>query len=270
MTNDQHSDVEVLLGAYALDAVDPDEAERIEAHLADCPRCRAEVDRHREVAAAIGNSVEPLPPHLWDRIAGQLERPPVNDTVPRLGGRADPAPAAGDPVAPVVPLAGSRSATTRSLGRRGVVATVLAVAAVVVIAFLAVGLVHANNQVNRLHSASGSLSAAVSSALADPSSQRVVMDSPTGQALATAVILPDGHAFLTDIRMPALPGDRTYQLWGMIGGQPISLSLLGHHPTAVAFSFGSAHPSALAVTDEPAGGVVAPTSVPVASAVVSA
>ena len=61
MTHDQHTDVEGLLGAYALDAVDPEETERIEAHLADCPRCRAEVDRHREVAAAIGNSVEPLP-----------------------------------------------------------------------------------------------------------------------------------------------------------------------------------------------------------------
>ena len=69
-------------------------------------------------------------------------------------------------------------------------AAVLAVAAMVVIAFLSVGLVHANDRVNQLHSASGSLSAAVSSALADPSSHRVVLHAPAGQALATTVSCP--------------------------------------------------------------------------------
>ena len=50
-----HDEVSELLGAFALDAVDGEEYEQIEAHLSECPRCRAEVDAHREVAAALGN-----------------------------------------------------------------------------------------------------------------------------------------------------------------------------------------------------------------------
>ena len=44
-------DIEELLGAYALDAVDPDERRQVEAFLQTSPRARAEVDQHREVAA---------------------------------------------------------------------------------------------------------------------------------------------------------------------------------------------------------------------------
>src|SRR5690606_35755181 len=45
-----------LLGAYALDAVEPDEREAVERHLADCPRCRSEVAEHREVAAYLAHA----------------------------------------------------------------------------------------------------------------------------------------------------------------------------------------------------------------------
>src|ERR1700722_10516822 len=72
-----HDEVSELLGAFALDAVEYDEYEEIEAHLSECPRCRAEVDAHREVAAALGNSVEPLPEGLWENIARRL--PPRQD-----------------------------------------------------------------------------------------------------------------------------------------------------------------------------------------------
>src|ERR1700679_113850 len=67
-----HDEVSELLGAFALDAVEYDEFEEIEAHLAECPRCRAEVDAHREGAAALANSVEPLPDGLWESIATRL------------------------------------------------------------------------------------------------------------------------------------------------------------------------------------------------------
>jgi anti-sigma-K factor RskA len=60
--------------------------------------------------------------------------------------------------------------------------------------------------------------------------------------------------------MPALNDDQTYQLWAIDAGTPISLGLLGPHPTAAAFTIGSALPSALAVSVEPAGGAVSPTT----------
>ena len=66
-----HEDIQELLGAYALHAVDPDEAEVVERHLEGCPRCRAEVEGHREVATLIGNSGGDAPDGLWDRIASR-------------------------------------------------------------------------------------------------------------------------------------------------------------------------------------------------------
>ena len=75
-----HQEAAELLAVFALDALEGDEHELIEAHLAECPRCRAELDAHREVAAALGNSVEPLPEGLWSSIAGAL--PPHRDQEP--------------------------------------------------------------------------------------------------------------------------------------------------------------------------------------------
>src|SRR3954468_13451869 len=63
-----------LLGAYALDAIDDDEREAIEAHLLTCPRCRAEVAEHREVAAFLSKGA-PAPDGVWDRIAAELSPP---------------------------------------------------------------------------------------------------------------------------------------------------------------------------------------------------
>src|SRR5262245_64213668 len=68
-----HAEIEELLGAYALDAVDPDEREAIEAHLSGCPRCRAEVDAGREVAAGLAQTGAPAPEGVWERIAGAIE-----------------------------------------------------------------------------------------------------------------------------------------------------------------------------------------------------
>ena len=51
-----HAELEELLGAYALDAVDGEERELVELHLLDCPRCRAEVAEHRAVASFLGSA----------------------------------------------------------------------------------------------------------------------------------------------------------------------------------------------------------------------
>src|SRR5437899_2768096 len=112
----EHVDIEEMLGAYALDAVDGDEREMVERHLADCPRCREEVAEHREVAAQMAYIGAPAPDGLWDRIIANLE-----DIPPALG------------LAPVVPMSQARSVATMRLGRRAVavgaaVATAAAVA----------------------------------------------------------------------------------------------------------------------------------------------
>ena len=110
MSHDEASD---LLAVFALDAVDSDEHEEIEAHLAECPRCRAELDAHRDVAAALGNSVESLPEGLWSSIASRLPRPDEEPPPMPTLLRDQPAPAPGP-----VPRPRPRSAPRVDSARR--------------------------------------------------------------------------------------------------------------------------------------------------------
>jgi anti-sigma factor RsiW len=70
-----HDDVAELLGAYALDAVDPDEAAAIQAHVDECPRCAAELAQLHEVAALLANAGSDASVELWDKIAARLDPP---------------------------------------------------------------------------------------------------------------------------------------------------------------------------------------------------
>src|SRR5258708_6401593 len=155
MSHDEASD---LLGAYALDAVDGDEFTELESHLEACPRCRAELDSLRDVAAAMGNSVEPPPEGLWSQIAvrlpelqGDQEPPPM----PRLVGEDDS------------PFRSPASYVDAKPRRRIMVATVgaIAVAAAAVAIVLGIGLVRADNKVSNLQAAQAAPSAAVTAAL---------------------------------------------------------------------------------------------------------
>ena len=75
-----HDEIIGALGAYALDAVDPEEAEVIRRHLESCPSCAAEVLEHHQVAALLGNTGGEAPAHLWDEIAGKIgELPPSSE-----------------------------------------------------------------------------------------------------------------------------------------------------------------------------------------------
>src|SRR5204862_2371026 len=71
-TLDRPNDIDELLGAYALDAVDDDERRAVDAYLATNPRARAEVDQHREVATLLAFGAAAAPEGLWDRIASSI------------------------------------------------------------------------------------------------------------------------------------------------------------------------------------------------------
>lgn len=63
-------DVHDLTAAYALDALEPDEAQAYEEHLGQCEECRAHLAELNETAAALAfGAVAPAPPpHLGDSI----------------------------------------------------------------------------------------------------------------------------------------------------------------------------------------------------------
>ena len=73
--------VHELTAAYALDALEPEEARGYEAHLAGCERCREELASLQSAAGALAYAVEPArpPESLRGRIldAARAERPNV-------------------------------------------------------------------------------------------------------------------------------------------------------------------------------------------------
>jgi hypothetical protein len=259
-----HEEVSELLGAYALDAVDPEEAAALEAHLAECGRCSAELASYHEVAGMLGNAGGEAPPHIWERLAEEISRSerPAGDeekVVLLLGGRG----------------AGSvrRQGTGRRDWRLRYVVGGLVAAALVVIGLLGFQVNHLDQRVNKLEAGSQNLDVvqAAQDAMVDPGAQHVTLDSTgtAGSAVGEIAILPSGVAYLINSHMPVLAGNQTYQLWGRVGSKLVSLGLLGNDPQDVVLEVTAAAPiAAYAVTAEPAGGEPQPTSTPVAQGTV--
>lgn len=222
-----HEDAELLLAAYALDALaSDDERVALERHLAGCASCRGRLDSYREAEAHLAPEVAP-PPQLWDRLADHLR--------PRA--------------------VATRSAPVAAPPRRWVVAAAAAVA-------LLVGLGVGRLTGNRPDPSLGDLAAA---ARAEDGTTVLSLVTPAGRPAADAVVTPEGVGYLTDDALPALPADRSYQLWALREGQPVSVALLGNDPDVEAFRAPSRYEQLL-ITEEPAVGSPSPTTTPVASA----
>lgn len=268
------AEIEELLGAYALDAVDADERRLVEDHLSTCPRCRDELAGHLEVASWMAGGGSRAPEGVWDRIVDALD-----DTAPamrlsaadldvaRRAGATSPTPRL-TPVAPgprletVAEAAAGGDAEVVSLAdrsRRTLTRTLVAAVSVAAAVILVLGVVVARQE-DRLDDMSREVAAvdiqrAAGQAMADPDATKVALSPPDGgDATATVVVLPDGTGFLLG-SLPDLPGDRTYQLWGIDGERVISLGVLGSEPTVAAFPVGEAGFTTYALTEEVRGGV---------------
>ena len=261
-----------LLPAFSLDAVNRHEYEQIEAHLTECPRCRAELDAHREVAAALGNSVGPLPEGLWSNISRRLmigpdeEPPPMPSLLPQV---------TGDEEFGGGSFGGGSFRTLRrgrlraSRGRLVSVASLAAACAATAI-ILGVNLVDSDNQVAHLQGALGETAhTSVLAALETPGHKVVTLKTAHGHQAAQFVVLPSGQGYLVNSRLPELSSKETYQLWGIVNGQTISLGLLGRSPALVTFTLaGSPKASRLGITAESAGGSILPSGAMLASGTV--
>jgi hypothetical protein len=226
-----------LLGAFALDAVEGDEREQVEKYLRRSPRARAVVAEYRETAAFLARAGTEAPAGLWERIEE------------RLGGSPAEVPA------PVVPLTGRRVV----LGRRVAVA-VAAAAAAVLLGVLTVTVVRQDDRISDLarEADRGGVLAAADAASRDPAATKVRLSSPDGALAARIVYLPDGEGYLLQSTLRRLRPELTYQLWAQVGdpgsARTISAGVLGADPDVTAFHvrgpvFG------FAITEEQAPGV---------------
>jgi anti-sigma-K factor RskA len=218
-----------LTAAYALDALDPEDAREYEAHLARCERCRDELASLSEAAGALAYATEAPPPpaELRARILQQArrERPNVVPLRPRW----------------VVPVAAA--------------AAVAAVAAVVL------G-IWASSLSNKLDSRTKALDdqQRITAVLSDPGSRRNAFENDRG----TLVVSPSGDAVLVMNRLAAARPGRTYEAWIASGGSPEPAGTFdgGGDVSVVLLARRVPQEAAVMLTVERDGGADAPTSQP--------
>ncbi len=254
MDSGDRARLSLLLGVYALDAVDDLERVAVDRFVATDAAARAELDRYL---------------HVVELLTGTLEMPrplkaPGPLVLPFSGERAAPLPTVPLP-APrltVVPM----SATTRQLGaprwRRTLGA---AVAAIVLIA---AGLLAVRGFGTSSSSASASARAFGQAATTPGAhvSQLLLVD---GDTRLPVVILPDGTGYLDGRTLQALPATSSYQLWGVSHDLVISLGVLGDRPGVESFVTRGSLPSELIVTREHRGGVAVSVQPPYASGAIA-
>lgn len=274
MTDPGHNDLREAIGLYVLGALSAEDRLRLETHLSTCEACSAEAASLREVAAALPHDVVFVDPPAALR----------QKVLAAAGGRSPV-------VAPFPSSASNRGAApdAQISQHRSRVWTGWLAAAAMLIAAIGAGL-YAFNLQTRLDDVQVRLAAAVTR-LRESELQLAAasQEATTARASLVLVTAPDtldlklagqgpatrasGRAFISRSRgllfaaaqLPALPENRTYQLWYLTRGAPVSAGLVKPDPqgtitTALPVAPDApADPAGFAVSIEPDGGVPAPT-----------
>ncbi|MDQ1435556.1 MAG: hypothetical protein QOF59_2372 [Actinomycetota bacterium] len=256
-------ELDTLLGAYALDALEPGERARVDAYLATNARARDEVDELRESAASL--ALAPVddaiaPPELWDRITSTIDAEEASDGAGTGGGEDEE-------------LTARRTRRAMNGMNRSRWLSLVTAAAAVVALVLATQVVSLHHKLDdaRLTGEQAAAAAFVRAGHAQGARQ-VALRPTSGAEVARLVLLPDGSGYLKNDRLAPLDAEHTYQLWALTGttAKPVAISagVLGSHPKAAAFSTAT-DVHGFAITVEKTPGVGQSSQVPFASATVA-
>jgi anti-sigma-K factor RskA len=248
---------EELLPAYALGAVDGEDLREIEVHLATgCAECRRQLDLWQGDLEELAASVEPVAPSDMAR-----------RRIQRLAG-------GGEAAAPVRSRSGSRWMA------------ILAAASLLIAAVSGWRQTRLGEDLERVGAERDRLARQVSemnqqTGLARAEAQRMaeslaIMTSPGARCIHLAGLgstpTAVGHAFVDTrqgeavffaLGLPVLESGKTYQLWWIQGGKPVSAGIFNVDEQGTGRVQVESAPQgatdAWAVTVEPAGGVPQPT-----------
>jgi len=229
-----------LAASYALGALTADERAGFETHLAECATCRAEVQAYGEVTGLLVHAAPASapPPELRERILREARR-------------------------------------LRPLGRRRVPVVPWLAAAACFILALGLGYGYLRERAAG-DQASRALATARDTLAARDSLVATLLAPDVGSAaLAGAGRPPSARLFWSPSRhriviavyhLPPAAAGRTYQLWAIAQGKPVSLGIFNTAPdgrlTAAMVVPPDLKFEVTAVTDEPAGGSAQPTQQP--------
>jgi anti-sigma factor RsiW len=226
-----NADVHALAGAFAVDALPPDEAEEFRRHLAECSACQVEVAELQTTAAHLGLAAAEQPP------------PRVREAVLRAVHQTRQVP---PPVQP-----------TESR-RRFPRAWLAAAAAAVVVGAGAVGVVDLvrDNPAPR---------DPMASVVAAPDAETTAARLRGGGRLTVVASERLGQAVVLSEDLPPAGAARVYQLWLVDpDGQARSADVLIGSSRSADLVSGVRPGDQVAITREPAGGSEQPTMTPLA------
>ncbi|MGZ9929535.1 anti-sigma factor [Streptomyces sp. NC-S4] len=243
-TTDPHT----LTGAYALDALEPDERAAVERHLAGCMSCALEVREFSETATRLGLAVAAQPsPALRDEVMRRIA------TVRQEG--------------PPTVRAGRGGHVRRRSRPVSNWALAACIAAAVALGGVAVAQYQQAEDARQQAQQARLTNDAVGSVLA-AADARVATAPLRGGAVGTVVVSASrNQAVFAASGLPAPSGGKVYQLWYDDGGgkmRSAGLMDTGTPATATLLDGPVNAASGMGVTVEPAGGSPQPTSAPVA------
>ncbi len=283
--NTPDTELDSLLGAYALDAVDDLERVRIDRYLAASPRARAELDDHLQVAMMLGNSAGPAPASVWEQIDAKVQATPRprRQSAPTMSATAQPTPPArsGTPQPSSTVVLPPRRPLGLGLLAAACVAALMAVSTITfnqsrrinnLQASVTQAQTDAKRERDRVRSEQNRIAALerelISSSTADARVARLlststgkVVELQAGDAAVGRVVFDPitGEGFIISTALKPLPNGRTYQLWGVHGDTVLSLGVLGRKPATQGFSADGSW-SAFVVTEEASPGVASSTN----------
>ncbi len=233
-------ELDEMLGVYALNAVDPDERDQIEAYLLRSPRAAAEVADHIYVATALAGSTHEVPAPSWDRINAAIDVADAATAQTQSAKTGSTSTSTSTPAAPHIATVTSLQ-SRRSWSNR---ATAMIAAAA---AIAAVGLgVQAVRQNTRLSNLRNDLAVETQSTRAKEQElkrielqdnfniERVLREPGTRVAqlkqgtdpIGKVLLDSKGRGFLIVNSDQQLPDGKAYQLWGVQDKNVISLGVM--------------------------------------------
>lgn len=229
-------DMDTLIPLRALDALEPDERAAVDDAIAADASLAEELADYRAVAALLAEAVEsdapPTPSAgVWQAISRAVE----GDRPPRSG------------LAPVVALERRR--------RWSRVSAAISIAAVAVSVGLAIRVIDLEND-----STAPDVGRLAAEKVLEPGAEVLTLAAAEGHEgeEARIVVGADGLGYVVSDTLPALPADRTYQLWVIVPGDEeprvVSAGVLGNDPDVAQFQT-DGDIVGFAITDEVAGGV---------------
>ncbi|MDQ3640656.1 MAG: anti-sigma factor [Actinomycetota bacterium] len=197
-----HAEIQELLGAFALGAVDGRERAVVAAHLETCESCRAELDDHRRLARALSRHASRVSPLAsmesnGSSGTGKAERPrPV---------------------------------------RRWTVPVAVAIVLVIFVGLFAQAQVRFNEVEARIDRIE--LLGRAQLATADPAAVVTALRTPGGEPALTVVSRTGGGtSYAMNSALPPLGEGQTYELWRIDNTGVTAVVALGRRPDTVRFS----------------------------------